>query len=309
MLDPNKLENFKQLGGVEVQTATASTEFIKNVKYRVQQNHNKLTSLSEFGKIKGHNNPIALVGGGPSIKKELGNIRDFKLAGFPIVACGSSHDYLISNGIIPDYCTLCDPDAITAEYIKKHHPDVIYLVALSCDNKVYDVLKDRKVYVWNCRSDEAAESIKQEMVGHIDILGGCTVGLRSISIVMCLGYTNIHFWGFDSCMGEGDAHHAYEFETAEEAIGDVYPIRFGDTKEGKPEENGKYYICSGYQLAQAMHFHQFLQAHGAAFTPTFHGEGMLGDFYKFLKSKAEQHVSHANYNIVASESLATQAAA
>lgn len=287
-VDPNNLSQFSKLGGIEVQTATPSADFIRNVKKRAKLNHKSIKELPGFAVIKGHNVPIALVGGGPSVKTELDNIKDFQAAGFPVIACGSSHDYLVKNGIIPEYCTVCDPDPITAEYLKLHNEYTKYLVALSCDDAVFDTLKDRKIYVWNCRSDEAAESLKDELVGHVDVLGGCTVGLRSISIAMCFGYTNLHFWGFDSCMGSGDAHHAYEFETDKEEVGTVYPVRFGDVTKGQPDPDGKYYMCAGYQLAQAMHFHQFLQMHGAAFTPTFHGEGMLADYYQFLKKKAEE---------------------
>lgn len=302
--DPGDISNFSRLGGVEVQTATSSDDFVKNVKFRTKQGHKKLSDLPEFGVIKGHSNPIALVGGGPSLEKEIERLKDFQLAGFPVIACGSSHDYLVSKGIIPDYCSLCDPDAITGEYVKKHSEKTKYLVALSCDGSVFDRLKDREIYVWNCRSDEAAEHLQEDLHGHIDILGGCTVGLRSISIAMAFGYTNIHFWGFDSCMGSGNEHHAYKFETDKEEIGTVYPIRFGDSVEGKPDPDGKYYMCAGYQLAQAMHFHQFIQVYGAAFTPTFHGEGLLGDYYAFLRRKAEQY----NTKIVTSESIVSKAA-
>lgn len=285
--DPCDISKFSKLEGMEVKTATSSDDFVANVKANVKLNHKKFHELIGFQVVKGHNNPIGLIGGGPSIKAELDNIREFQRNGFPIIACGSAHDYIVSQGIIPDYCTLCDPDPIMAEYIKRHNENTKYLVALSCHPCVFELLKDRQIYVWNCRSDEAAERLKEELVGHVDILGGCTVGLRSIPIAMCLGYTNHHFWGFDSCMGSGSEHHAYEFETDKEEVGVTYPVRFGDTK---PEENGKYYICSGYQLAQAYHFQQFLLSFGQAFTPTFHGEGMLKDFVDFLRQKSMENI-------------------
>lgn len=286
--DPNDISKFKKLDGIEVATATSSDDFVLKVKANTKKGLKKLSDLPEFAKVKGHNSPIALIGGGPSIKKELDSIKEMVAAGVPTIACGSSHDWLVSNGVIPTYCTICDPDPITVAYLKKHNEKTKYLLALSCDELVYEVLKDREIYVWNCRSDEAAERIKEDVVGHVDILGGCTVGLRSIPIAMCLGYTNIHLWGFDSCMGSGDEHHAYEFETAQEEVGVTYPIRFGEIKNDAPDKDGKYYICSGYQLAQAMHFQQFLVAFGAAFTPTFHGEGMLPDYMAYLRSKAEK---------------------
>lgn len=287
-MDPNNIANFKKLDGIEVSTATPSDTFIKNVKLHANKGYTPLHKHPLFNQIKGANNPIALVGGGPSIKQELDKIREFQASGFPILACGSSHDYLVDQGIIPDYCAVCDPDPITGEYLKRHNEKTQYFVALSCDPCIFELLKDRTVYVWNCKSDEAAPFVAEEVKDHIDIIGGCTVGLRSISIVMCFGYTNIHFWGFDSCMGSGDAHHAYEFETKVEEVGVTYPIRFGDHANNVPEQDGKYYICSGYQLAQAVHFQQFLITYGAAFTPTFHGEGMLTDYMTYLKKKSEQ---------------------
>lgn len=291
-MDPSDISKFNKLDGIEVSTATPSTTFIENIKRHTKMGFKSLSEHEWFAKIKGNNIPIALVGGGPSVKAEIEKLKEFQAAGFPIVACGSSHDYLVSQGVIPDFCTLCDPDPITGAYVTKHNDKTTYLIALSCDPSVFELLKDRKFYVWNCRSDEAAEAVKEDIVGHVDILGGCTVGLRSISIVMCLGFNNIHFWGFDSCMGSGDAHHAYEFATDQEEVGVVYPVRFGDHQENSPDKDGKYYMCSGYQLAQAIHFQQFLVAYGAAFTPTFHGEGMLSDFVAYLRRKAaEQNIN------------------
>lgn len=288
--DPNDASKFIRLGGVEVQTATDVTEFIVKVKHRVGLNPKGIQDLPEFMKVKGPSRPIGLVGGGPSIKKELDKIKEFQFAGFPIVACGSSHDYLVENNILPEYCTLCDPDPITAAYLTRHNEYTKYLVALSCDQAVFDLLKDRQVYVWHCRSDAAAEELKDyvEKYGYVQILGGCTVGLRSISIALVFGHTNIHMWGFDSCMGSGDEHHAYEFATKQEEVGQIYPIRFGDIKTGRPEEGGKYYICSGYQVAQVVHFQELLKTHGRVFTPTFHGEGLLPDFYQYLLKKTEK---------------------
>lgn len=295
--DPNDITKYHKLDGVEVSTATEVSKFVENVKDNVKRNHTPLTKHEWFMNVRGHNFPVALVGGGPSVKKELDNLKEFQACGFPIVACGSSHDYLVENGIIPDFCTICDPDPISAAYIQKHNEKTKYLLALSCDALVFDTLKDRQIYVWNCRSDEAAPQIQEHIVGQVDILGGCTVGLRTVSIFMTLGFTNIHFWGYDSCMSVGDVkdyyneHHAYNFATDKEDVGQLHPIRFGDHKSKTPAEDGKYYMCSGYQLAQAMHFHSFLVGYGAAFTPTFHGEGMLGDFYKYLVKLSEKHYS------------------
>ena len=289
-LDPNDLKQFSKLEGVQVQTATPSNDFIKNVKINAHKGYRGIQDLPGFSVIKGHNFPIALVGGGPSLKSNLDRLRDFKLAGFPIIACGSVHDYLVQNDIIPEYATICDPDPLVLEYLKHTNKNTKYLLALSLDPCVFDYINGHEFYVWNCRSDEAAEAVKVDVngLGYADIFGGCTVGLRSMPIAMCLGYTNLHFFGFDSCMGSGKEHHAYEFATDKEEVGETYSIRFGDTKLGEPDKDGKYYICSGYQLAQAWHFQIYLQNFGKLFTPTFHGEGLLPDYYAYLRKRSEE---------------------
>lgn len=273
---------FVKLEGVNTCTATDVSDFIKNVRLNIKKQHKTLQQLPGFQQIKGHDKPIALIGGGPSIKKEIENIKEFQNKGYETIACGSSHDWLVENGIIPTYCAVCDPDPVSIEYLKRKNKGTKYLIAYSCDEKILNYLADQDVYMWHCHSDEAMDVFKDEIVDYVAISGGCTVGLRSISIAIMFGYTNIHLWGFDSCQGEEDEHHAYEFATEAESwqTKDVYKIKMG----GKTPDP-KIYNCLGYQLAQAYHFHIFYSNYHNIFTPTFHGEGMLSDFMKLLEKE------------------------
>ena len=69
--------------------------------------------------------------------------------------------------------------------------------------------------------------------------GGCTIGLRSISIAILLGYTNIHFFGFDSCLDTDGTGHAYSLSTEDEVLGligengKIHKVRLGLTDLGK----------------------------------------------------------------------------
>ena len=172
--DPNDISKFSKLEGMSVKTATSSDDFVKNVKYNVRKKYKGIQSLPGFAKIKGHNNPIALIGGGYSIKKELDRIKDFAAAGFPILACGSVHDYLLDNNVIPTYSTICDPDPLSIHYLKRQDDRVKYLLALSIDPRIFEHLKGKDIYVWNCKSDEAAERIKNDIQGegYMEIMGG-----------------------------------------------------------------------------------------------------------------------------------------
>ena len=288
---PTIMPEYSRLGKIECYTATSVSVFMDNVEKNIKRNLKRFHDLEGFQKIKGNDEPIALIGGGPSIKKELDRIKDFKQSGYPIVACGSSHDWLVDNGVIPDYCTVCDPDPVTVNYLKKANKETIFLIASSCAGVVFDYLKDYKVYLWHCHSEErCAEIAKLDNnlgVNYQGISGGCTVGLRSICVVMMLGYTNIHFWGFDSCLGEDSAHHAYEFSDESEAagLGKIYKIKVGTPKS---VEKSKIYTCAGYQLAQAYHFQKFFAAFNHCFVPTFHGGGLISALLDNIKEEAKQ---------------------
>ena len=270
-------DGFVKLDGVATQSATSIDDIVSNILINAKRGLSDIVKLPGFNVIKGHQNPIALVGGGPSIKKEIDNIKAFN---GPVMACGSSYDWLVENGIIPTYCVVCDPDPLTKEYLKNKHKDTIFLIAYSCHPSVFEFLSDMTVYGWFCHSEEAYERIKNDItIPYSGISGGCTVSLRSISVVMMLGYTNHHYWGFDSCISSTNEHHAYEFATKDEVVGDTYKIRLGDDK---PDAT-KTYKCAGYHLAQAHHFQNFYFSYHMLFTPTFHGEGMLTDFMTFIE--------------------------
>lgn len=270
------------LGKVDTLAATGWEEQVANANINLRLGLPFIDKLPEFGKKKGHDRPIALVGGGPSLKDHLDELRKFNT----IISCGSVHDYLISNGFKPRYATNCDPDPVCANYFTKKDPETIYMFASTSSPKLIEALNGYPVVLWHCHSEDHyphIQKIQEELKldSYYGVGGGCTVGLRSISIAMALGYTNIHFFGFDSCMAdEGNGHHAYEFSTEEEnnLIEKIYRIRLGDTSGPL----GKLYYVAGYQLAQAENFKAFYCKYSEYFQPTFHGEGLLKETYELL---------------------------
>lgn len=288
MFEPQALNDntlpFFPLAHINTTAATPSNEAFENVKKNLIKNYPRMQALSEFTKVKGMGVPIALAGGGPSIKKELDNLRKFKT----IIACGSSHDYLIKNDIIPTYCAVCDPDPIIINYLQLKHPEVKYLIASACHENIFKYLEGMQIILWHCHSPEIGNKIfeleKEKNTNYEAIGGGCTVGLRSLSIAIMFGYGNIHLFGFDSCMSENE-HHAYEFfDPEKEQMGELYKIRIGMDKA----RDDKTYLCAGYQLAQVAHFKDFYIAYREVFKPTFHGTGLLPDFMQMINDETEK---------------------
>lgn len=221
-----------------------------------------------------------MIGGGPSLKDTLDLAKTFPVT----VACGSVHDYLMGEGLVPSYCAVCDPDPIMAEYLKSPSLLTTYLVSSHCHPSVLDALKRCFVALWHCHP--VGDEYLRELEGsdYQAVEGGCTVGLRALSIAILLGYTDIHFFGFDSCLGFEDAHHAYGFATDGEETGHVFEVKVGRTDLG-PDES-RTYRCAGYQLAQVDHFKRFAREHGSLFRPTFHGSGLLPDLWRLIEAEA-----------------------
>ena len=286
IISDQKLQDgtFYPLSGVSTVTAVDPEDIFKYVVENAKRDTPRLSKLETFRKVKGHDKSIALVGGGPSLKDHIKNIKGHDV----IIAAGSSYDYMMREGVIPDYCMVCDPDTLVMNYMSILNKDVKYLIASGCHPDVFDYLKDYQVYMWHCHSDNMSERLLGIEKNYEGVGGGCTVGLRAISVAILFGYTNIHFYGYDSCLGVDDAHHAYEFSTAKEVedLGQIYKLKVGILETG-PEEDAKVFSCAGYHLAQAEHFKQFYTNYGACFTPTFHGDGLLHALYSVLISQKE----------------------
>lgn len=260
------------LKGVNTQAATPIDEHVSYVKQNINRNLPWLHNLPEFQKVKGKNKKLALVGGGPSVKRYIDDIKQFKT----IMACGSTNDWCMENGIIPNYAVICDPDPVSNLYYTKQDSETKYLLATSCSPKIFDNFDPfKQVVLWNCHSEECQKILagtEFEEKYKMFVGGGCTVGLRALSIAMCLGYQNIHMFGFDSCLDEKE-HHSYEFATNQEELGVIHKIKLGSTD--KPDPNSKTFYCAGYMLAQATHFLDFLKVYYQYFTPVVYGDGLI----------------------------------
>lgn len=272
---------FVPLTSVKTNTATAGTEIIENV---IRNSKRKLPRIHRLpGFMSGERKEsLALVGGGPSLKKNLDKLKEFK----DILVCGSPNDYIMEQGIVPKYVAVCDPDALMAKYLTKTHPDVTYLVASGCNEAVFEALEGRNIVLWHCHSDEYAKQMQAADLEYFGVGGGCTIGLRGLSIAVIFKYQDIHFFGFDSCL-EDNEHHAYNFATDKEEIGEVYEIKVGSLFDGAAGAS-KTFRCAGYQLAQAEQFKTFYSSYGRSFRATFYGGGLLEATAKVVEEETHR---------------------
>jgi uncharacterized Rossmann fold enzyme len=218
--------------------------------------------------------PIAIVGGGPSLADTIDELRVFD----SVMAAGSCHDYLVSKHINLKWCILTDPDPVMAQYLKMVSRRTRYLVASCCADEVFDALDGYDVAVWNCYAPDHPDVWQK---GDILVHGGCTVGTRAIYMAMNFGFRDIHLFGFDSCIREEDgAHHAYDFATSAEQLGDVTRIFLED-------HTSKGYLAAGYMIAQIAEVIHIFKEFNGLINLTVHGEGPLADYAKWLGKKVE----------------------
>jgi hypothetical protein len=141
-----------------------------------------------------HAGRVAIVGSGPSVAGQIATIHQMKAEGVPILAVRDAHDWLIHNGVIPDYALSVDPLEKAAECFRNPHPEVHYLIASQSHPKMLDYLKGYKVTLWHPYFQKG-----QKYPKHL-IPGGETSGLRAIAVLYVMGWRDFHLFGFDSCL-------------------------------------------------------------------------------------------------------------
>ena len=180
--------------------------------------------LEEFGGSPAHDKEVAIIGSGPSVKKQLKRIRRMQKKGVMILAVKGAHDYLIKNNIIPHAALAVDPQPhIVKCFSKKFKEGEVqrpaYLIASQCCPEVFDYLSDQRVILWHL----LATSSHKFLGGRFQVGGGSTSGSRGIVLAWCMGFRKINLFGFDSCL-EGDGQNRLRKITGERWGGDEQQV-------------------------------------------------------------------------------------
>jgi uncharacterized Rossmann fold enzyme len=264
--------HLQRLDGITVVTATDTGTISDNIRKNSELGLQDIFTLPEWREQM----PIALVGGGPSLKDHIADLRRYER----VMVCGSAHDYAVSQEIEPQWTVVCDPDPIVNSYIRQPVASCMYLVASSCDPSTFEHLKGHKVIIWHCGNVNLGTAIWGDKP-KIVVGGGCTVGTRALMIALCFGYSNIHLFGFDNCV-RNDEHHAYPFtEDDMTPTGDLKEVRFGTP-------DAPSYYMYGYMLGQFFDFSKILKQYGHRLNVTVHGGGPLDELVKFGAKNAEE---------------------
>ncbi len=153
-----------------------------------------------------HSGPVSLVGAGPSLEDTYTSLKG------DVIAINSAIGFLLEKDIVPKFAMLWDCAEVVEKFAIPHH-DITYLVASRCHPKVFERLKDCKVYVWHAAGDYNIRDIflKPEVIAKQKfsepLINGGSAGItRGIYLSNNLGYNTIHIFGGDSSYRDDKTH-------------------------------------------------------------------------------------------------------
>jgi hypothetical protein len=179
------------------------------VDLRIRDEQIKVNTARVLGRIAPQHDtrvlPIAIACYGPSLNDTWEQIRDFQF----VISCSGSHKFLLERGIVPRWHVEVDPRAHKIELLGEPHPDVEYLVASTCHPAyVEHLLKfNATVKLWHVFENKA-DAIRTLPPGEWALTGGCSVGLRALTIARFFGFLEQHVFGMDGSEGPTGKHAA-----------------------------------------------------------------------------------------------------
>jgi len=188
---------------------------------------------------------MAIVGGGPSLKDQVEEIRNFN--GF-IMATNGAYKFLREHGIKADGMAMLDARDENVRFVQNPSRKTTYFIASVCSPRIFDKLKGQNVIVWHADNDIYKPKGAKMFIG-----GGCTIGTRAIFLGYVLGFRDFHLFGMDSCYN-ADEHHAYSQDLNDNDK--VVTIHVGN----------RTFKCAVWMAGQAQDFKEMLGSFGISLT-------------------------------------------
>lgn len=290
-IDETWVKNICKIGGgssldIEVFGNTPMSRIIENIDYAMHKNLPILEA--PFPK---HDKHAAIVGGGPSVRGFVDELKYRKDQGQSIVALNNSWHWLSGNGIKPDMQVMLDARPDNSEFVPDIDMELWY--ASQCHSDVID--KGKNITLWHALVDELTAHFQDRNMFWVG--SGTTVGIRSILLLYVLGYRNFHIYGYDSCYF-GDEGHAYP-----QALN-------RNEKTIEVDANGRKFIAAPWMVKQTEEFLELMAfLTGMKCTCTIHGDGLLqhavntmlvpvsnntlGDYKKFWETRGLDYITPA----------------
>ncbi len=209
--------------------------------------------------------PIAVVCYGPSLAETWEQVRGFKY----IITSSGAHKFLLDKDIVPTWHLDVDPRKHKADLIGTPHEGVEYLMASACHPRVFDLLEGYTVTLWHI-FDNAEEGQRILPHGEWALTGGCSAGLRTLTMARFLGFTDLHVFGMDGCEGASGKHAGAHPNQAKMSM----PFEY---------DGVTYQTTAGFLEAARGTFHELDQMSDVK--ATFYGNGLVQHMAKHYTPK------------------------
>lgn len=261
----NWVEAVWKIGGgsiieFEINCNTSSEELSDNIDYALSLDIPHINQEEAP-----HDKSLCIIGGGPSLKIYLTDLRKRQSEGQIIWALNNSFKWLIERGIYPDGHLILDAREENAAFVPESTKAVL-LYASQCHPKTLDAgrASGGQLHLWHAQIDGIIPRLAAAGYEEGKLVGcGDTVGMKALGLAQLTGFRDVHLFGYDSSY-EGEANHAY-----------AQPLNDGEELK-EVTANGNKFICAAWMALQAEQFRELapmMVANGMGIS--VHGYGLL----------------------------------
>lgn len=182
---------------------TPEEKLLENIRY------NSALALEWASMRPAHYRIAVLVGGGPSVNEELGNIRSLRDSGATIFAMNAASQWLRRNGIEPDYQVICDAKPETSSLVDANASGYLFASQVDPSTIMQAVRAKRQPILWHLGDERIEDEFpdgRRKRGGYALVGGGAAVGNSACCLAYVLGYRDLHLFGFDSSHKNGESH-------------------------------------------------------------------------------------------------------
>jgi hypothetical protein len=223
---------------------------------------------------------IMLIGGGPSLNQFASEVIEKRRSGIPLVTVNGSYNWAVGHNLQPSAQIMVDARPFMKRFIQPVMPACKYLLASQVHPDVFAALPVSQIHMWNVKLDDSVNDLLNEFGKEwFAVPGGSTVMLRALSLLRMLGFFRIHIYGFDSCLGPVDEHHAY---AQEENDGEqIITVNCA----------GKMFRAHGWMVSQAQEFLDQMRSFGEEYELCVYGDGLIAHMIETGASQLDEGVS------------------
>jgi hypothetical protein len=273
-----------ELKGFDLDNGKINTEqevLENNVRYSMRQ------MLPQAHPQPAQPDRILLVGGGPSLNKTEGELRDLYFSGSKIVTLNGAYAWCLERNLRPSFQIVMDARPSNARFFDPEIPNCTYFVASQVAPETVDKIKNRpRAAIFHAATDGGEMALyKEYYLGNVwPIGGGVTVATRALCLLRMLGFLRFDLFGIDSCWLYKQ-HHAFD---QPENQNDKWVRIVLDDTSGLLEQ--KTFTCSPWHVKQFEDFLHLIRNIGHQFLLNVHGDGLIAYALNIGQDNLNVHV-------------------